>query len=877
MKELLKRSWPDALVVLSFLLLSFLYFATPILDGLVLGGHDTVAGMGQGQEQAAFYEATGERTRWTNSIFSGMPTYQIAPTYGPTETLGWVGRIVGLFTTGPLSYLFLYLFGFYLLMRAFRFRPLLSAFGATAWAFSTYFLIIIAAGHIWKVNTLAFIPPTIAGLVLAYRGKYLWGLIVTGLFTALQVLSNHIQMTYYFLFPMLFIVVAYGIDALRQRQWGHWAKATAAVVVGGLLGALINLPNLYHTWEYSKESMRGKGELTTKAQPTDGKAATGGLERDYITQWSYGVDETLTLLMPDFKGGGSQSIMDREDVEDLEGYDDFYQHASQLQQATGGSYLPGMSQYWGDQPMTVGPVYVGAIIVFLAVLALFIVGGPMKWALLAATLLSFAFAWGKNTMPLTDFFIDHLPMYAKFRTVSSALVVAEFTLPLLAILGLSRVLSDPEGVWKERRNRIGAGVSLALTAGVCFLFALAPSLANLMSAQDLQMFDQMQNLGMPADFLAGYRSAITTMHAAILSATAWRSFALIAVAAALLLLYVRKPKLLPAWSVVIVLLVLTLGDLWNVNRRYLNDDNFSDPNERLEGFAETPADKTILSDKALDYRVLNLTQGNPFNESTNQTAFRHKSIGGYHAAKLHRYQDLIDHYLIAECNAAHRGIESAQKAVMADSLHFAARGIHDEASMMAEVSKAYADQAQTPILNMLNARWFILSEGKIAMRNPAANGNAWFVDQLRFVPNADAEIAALKGLDTKTAAVADVRFKTQLDGSPLGTGSVQLTHYAPNELHYTAQTDKGGVLVLSEIYYPGWTATIDGRPVDLGRVNYVLRALRVPAGRHDIRLEFRPTSVAATDAVAYAALALLALALGFALWRSWRQSSPVKE
>ncbi len=347
MKQFLRRSWPDLVVVLCFLLVSFAYFATPISEGLVLGGHDTVAGMGQGQEQTAYHEATGERSRWTNSIFSGMPTYQISPTYGSTKVMGVVETVVRLCTSGPLGFLFLYLFGFYLLMRALRFKPLLSAFGATAWAFSSYFLIIIAAGHLWKVNTLGFIPPTIAGLVLAYRGKYLWGATVTALFAALQIAANHLQMTYYFLFVMLFVAVAYGIEALRSKTLGRWAKATGALLVGGLLAAAVNLPNLYHTWQYSKESMRGKTELTVAAPKTaEQKEApeaegTDGLARDYITQWSYGIDETLTLLMPDFKGGGSSSILERDGVEGLKGYDEFYQYATQLQQATGSGNIPG--------------------------------------------------------------------------------------------------------------------------------------------------------------------------------------------------------------------------------------------------------------------------------------------------------------------------------------------------------------------------------------------------------------------------------------------------------------------------------------------------------------------------------------------------------
>ena len=876
MKQFLRRSWPDLVVVLCFLLVSFAYFATPISEGLVLGGHDTVAGMGQGQEQTAYHEATGERSRWTNSIFSGMPTYQISPTYGSTKVMGVIETVVRLCTSGPLGFLFLYLFGFYLLMRALSFKPLLSAFGATAWAFSSYFLIIIAAGHLWKVNTLGFIPPTIAGLVLAYRGKYLWGATVTALFAALQIAANHLQMTYYFLFVMLFVAVAYGIEALRSKTFGRWAKATGALLVGGLLAAAVNLPNLYHTWQYSKESMRGKTELTVAAPKTaEQKEApeaegTDGLARDYITQWSYGIDETLTLLMPDFKGGGSSSILERDGVEGLKGYDEFYQYATQLQQATGSGNIPGINQYWGDQPFTVGPVYVGAIICFLFLLGLGLVRGPLKWALAAATLLSFLFAWGHNFMGATDFFIDVLPMYAKFRTVSSALVIAEFTMPVLAMLALAEVIRHPEKIFGTRRGKISLGVAAVLTVGVSLFYALVPDASNLLSTADSQAFAQLQQLGLPADFVNGYKGAILQLHAAILSATAWRAFFLSLIALALVAAYAKWPKAIPSAAVVGVLLVLTLGDLWNIDRRYLNTDSFKEPEAMQGNFAKSPADQLILKDKDPDYRVLNLSGGSPFNETSNQTAFWHKSIGGYHAAKLRRYQELINFYLDNECQ--HLG-EAAQKAyaqAAADSAQLAARGIRSQEQLNAYVASTLNTDSVTPVLNMLNMKWVILGNGNIALHNTHANGNAWFVNEVKFVPNADAEIQALGKLDLKHQAVADARFESLLKGATDGQGRIELKHYAPNELRYTSDNSKDGVAVFSEIYYPGWTATIDGKPVEVARVNYVLRALRVPAGHHEIVLTFRPTSVTTTEYIAYAAIVLLMVGFLFAAWRQWR-------
>ena len=891
MQQLFKKTWPDVLVVIGFLVLSVLYFFTPLSQGLVLGGHDTVAGMGQGHEQEVFHQLTGETTRWTNSIFSGMPTYQISPSYGPSSLLGKVGWVLGLFTTGPLRYVFFYLLGFYLLMRSLSLKPSLSALGSVVWAFSSYFFIIIAAGHIWKVNTLGYIPPTIAGLILAYRGKYLWGCLVTALFTALQVLSNHIQMSYYFGFLMLFICGAYGVSALLHGQLKHWGKATAAIVLGGLLGIAANLPNMYHTWEYSKYSMRGPSELTAEVNPDARQRPTDGLDRDYITAWSYGVDETMTLMIPMYKGGGSTSIFDYPGVENLEGYDDLNQHVGALYQALGGQggYLPGTSQYWGDQPMTVGPVYVGAIICFLFFLGIFLVRGPLKWALVLATILSFLFSWGRNIMPLTDFFIDHLPMYSKFRTVSSALVVAEFTMPVLAVLGLAEVLRHPHSLLHTLRGKVALAVSLLLTAGSCLLFALVPSLADCISGQDMTVLQQLREMGVPYDFTDSYRSAIIAVHEGILSSSAWRSFLLVAAAATVVVVYAVKfgkgtPRLrMPALAVTAIILTLSLVDMWDINKNYLNDDNFQTENVRFENFQKTPADEVVLADKTLDYRVLNLSGGNPFNESTNATAFYHKSVGGYHAAKLHRYQDLIDRYLNAETRRAFSAVQSAY-ALMPDSAAYMQMLMERVSPDADEEEWRQADAALTrelmasalhldsvaPVLCMLNTRWIIMGrQAQTAVYNPSAFGNGWFVSDLSYVDDANAEIAALRTLDLRHAAVADRRFEATL-GKAGGDGSVKLTDYKPNELHYTVESRQGGVVALSEIYYPGWSATVDGKAVELGRVNYVLRAFRVEAGKHDVVLEFRPASLAVTSSLAYGSIALIFAGFIFALFRTVR-------
>ena len=857
-QSILKKAAPDAIVVLLFLIVSTLYFFTPMSEGLVLGGHDTVASVGLGQEQKEFRNThNGETTRWSNAIFSGMPTYQTAPSYGATDTVYALSEVYALGTGKwfpAISYLFLYLLGFYVLLRAFNFKPYLAALGSILWAFSSYFLIIIAAGHIWKVMTLAFIPPTIAGMILCYRGKYLWGGAVTALFTAFQVVSNHLQMTYYFLFVMLFLSVAYLVDACMKKTLLQWLKATGALIIAGMLGVAANLPNLYHTYQYAQESMRGKAELTPLPSSNGQQAqqATDGLDRDYITMWSYGIDETLTLLIPDYKGGGSSSILDREGVEDLKGYDDFYQCAGQtqqaFQQANMQAYPPGIMLYWGDQPFTVGPVYVGAFVCFLFILGLFYVKGPVKWGLLAATILSLLFAWGKNIPGITDFFIDHMPMYAKFRTVSSALVIAEFTIPLLAVLCLYEISKKKELFdllhWKEASltKKIGLPISLILTLGFCLLVWLAPGVTgNCISSADMSTFNMMRQAGFPADLIGQYMAAVTTMHHAILSADALRSAVVIVLG--VLILWAYASQKIKGLLCCILLSLLCLVDMWQIDKRYLNNDSFTEETVRQETFNKTPADTRILQDKSY-YRVLNLsTGGSPFNETSNATSYYHHSIGGYHAAKLHRYQDLVDRRLNDEIQRLANAINSAE----------------------GDMAKVNGDSI-SPTINMLNTKYLIFGkQANQVVENPYANGNGWFVNQLSFVKNADAEMSALAHLDTKHQAVADEKFKTILDGSPLDTGKVELTSYEANQLKYTIQSQKGGVVVFSEIYYPGWSVTIDGKPAEMGRVNYVLRALKVPAGKHEIVATFRPASVATTNNIAYAALAITILLFVFAI------------
>ena len=817
----LKKYLPDVLVVIIFAVISFAYFFPADLDGRILYRHDSSAGRGAGQETAEYHERTGKVSRWSNATFSGMPTYQTAPSYQSVSVLNQAVKAYHLWLPENVWYVFAYLLGFYILLRAFDFRQSLAALGSIVWAFSSYFFIIIAAGHIWKVMALAYLPPMIAGIVLAYRGKYLWGFIVTAIFAAFEVDANHVQMTYYYLFIILFMIIAYLVDAIRKKRMAQFVKATAVCAAGALIGILMNISNLYHTWQYAQESMRGKSELVKKDAANQ---TSSGLDRDYITQWSYGVDETWTLLVPNAKGGASVPLAANADA--MKKADpNFMQIYQQL------------GQYWGDQPGTSGPVYVGAFVLMLFILGMFIVKGPIKWALLAATILSILLSWGHNFMPFTNFFLDYIPMYSKFRTVASILVIAEFTIPLLAMMALKKIVDEPELLTKKAKF---VYISFGLTGGIALLFALMPTLffSDFISSQELEAFKSI-----PAEYLSPLESNLRSIRESIFTADCWRSFWIIVIGTLLLFLY--KFKKLKAEYMVGAIAILCLIDMWQVNKRYLNDEMFVEKSVREQAQPMTQTDRQILQDKSLDYRVLNLAS-NTFNE--NETSYYHKSIGGYHAAKLRRYQELIDAYISPEMQ-----------------------------KMMPAIAKAGGDMTKVngdslfPVLNMLNAKYFIVplqANQTVAIENPYVYGNAWFVDKVTYVKNANEELDALGKLNLRHEAVADARFQSQLGESKNqdSTSIVKLTAYEPNQLTYDVRSATGGIVVFSEIFYPEWTATVDGKAVEIGRVDYVLRALNVDKGHHKVVLTFDPKSVKQTETVAYLSYGVLLLVVLFAVY-----------
>ena len=635
----MKKLLPDLIAILAFVLLSFAYFFPADIENRILFQHDTAAGAGAGQEVKEYYEQTGERSRWTNSLFGGMPMYQIAPSYDSTKSLQWVQKAYQLFLPDYVCLTFMLMLGFYILLRVFGIPVWLAGLGGIMWAFSSYFFILISAGHIWKFITLAYVPPTIAGIVLAYRGKLLWGGILTALFVALQITSNHVQMSYYFFFVILFFVGAYFEKAWRTKTLPQFFKASAVLIVAALVGIAANVSNLYHTYAYSKETMRGKSELVQTGDAA--KQTSSGLDRDYITQWSYGIDETLTLLVPNFKGGASAALSQSETA---------MSKANPMYSSLYGS----LTQYFGTQPMTSGPVYVGAFVLFLFVLGCFIVKGPLKWALIGATFFSIVLSWGKNFMPLTDFFIDYVPLYNKFRAVSSILVIAEFTIPLLAIFALKRLLEEPEILKQEKKP---LGISLLLTAGVALLLAVAPGSigSGYVPAQEAQMLQNAVNQQMiPANELSGILANLGEMRAELVSSDALRSFIIIGIGCSLLWLY-ASGKLRSSLTIAGIT-ILCLADMWGVNKRYLNDAQFVPHSIRTETFTKTNTDELILQDTSLDYRVLNFATST-FDD--NNTSYWHKSVGGYHPAKLRRYQEMIEHHISPEMQAAYKAIATA--------------------------------------------------------------------------------------------------------------------------------------------------------------------------------------------------------------------------
>lgn len=802
--QISKKTLYSILAVAFLALTAFLFFCPDDIEGNVLQQHDIQQGIANGQEGKAFHEATGETTRWTNSLFGGMPNFQIAPSYPAGKAIGWIWSVYTLGLPSPANLLFAMMVGFFIMCLCLRFKWYNALFAAIAWGFSSYFIIIIGAGHIWKFVTLAYIPPTIGGIALCYRGKYLQGTALAALFGALQLQSNHPQMSYYFLFVIFAMVIGWLCTAIRNHKMKQWGIATACILAAGILAVGANSASLYNSYEYSKETVRGRA---TDLTPAPG-AETGGMSRSAITAWSYGIDETLSLLIPNVKGGATIKPVAGEtqllSLADTDKADDLSLSPEELQ------FLAQFPQYFGDQPMTNGPVYVGAFVLLLAILALFTVNSPMKWALFGVSVLAILLSWGHNFEAFTDFFIDNFPGYNKFRAVASILVIVEFTIPLLAIMAIKKMMETEN--YLERFGMVLYAV-FGLGIAVCFLGWVSPSVfGEPYSASEIQQLQQAGAFSNPQYY--NILNAIRDTRLSLVSADSLRSLIFILLGGVVIYLYLRRAVTNRAVFVCMLSAVMLI-DLFSVGKRYVNSENFTRPALDEVTFNKTAADEAILKDTS-NYRVYDV----PGLYSARSSYF-HKTIGGYHAAKLTRYNDLLDR----------------------------------------QISKG-----NMGVLNMLNTKYFL--SGDQYEENPDALGNAWFVDSIFYVANADKEMAALDSLNTATVAVADEKFRSSLGNAlPKVSGdTIYETSYAPNALTYKAKTGKGGIAVFSEIYFPwGWTATIDGKEAPISRVNYVLRALRIPAGQHEIKFRFDPQSVRVTNNISVASVTgiyiLCALAL----------------
>ncbi|GAB2948556.1 YfhO family protein [Hymenobacter coalescens] len=812
-----QRLLPHLLAVACLLVLAVLYFSPIVFGGKTLSQHDIVQFNGGAREALLYREQTGQEALWTNSMFSGMPTYLISTRFPGDLSV----YLVNLFTLGlppVVANLFAALFCGYLLFACIGLRPLLAAIGAIAIGFTSYNLIILAAGHNSKSYALAYAPLVLAGLLVTFRRHRLLGGVLFALGLTMNMRANHLQITYYLLLLVLVFGIVELVFAVRENRLPEFLKNTAVLALGAVLAVGVSFGRLYTTASYGKYSIRGGSELKTPAPTAPGQAPAAeeeggsGLEREYAFSYSYGVGETITLLVPNYFGGASTSKLaaDSNTGKALSGLVD----PSQLDQ-----YLAGMPTYWGDQPITSGPVYVGAVVFVLFVLGLFVADRRTRTWLLAGTILSIMLAWGKNFASFNDLMFDFFPGYNKFRAVSMALTIAQLAMPLLAVLALARVLrarpaataplhpglptvqpDTPETAELRRKLLLATGI----TAGICVLALVLGLGSDFAGTVDGQLPQ-----GFPLDALRQDR-------AALMRADVFRSIFFIVATAGVLWFYLSRKLSLTMAAGLVGLLVL--ADLWTVDKRYLGENNFT-TTTITQQFVASKADEQILADTTKHYRVLNLN--NPFNDA--QTSYFHKSIGGYHGAKLRRYQDLIERQI---------------------------------------------SQNNPRVLNMLNARYVITPPDQQtgeqqAQQNPGALGNAWFVTSVQPVQNPDQEMAALTSFDPATTAIVDVSKFPQAKTSYNAAGStVALTKYSPNELTYAVNAAQEGLVVFSEVYYAeGWNAYLDGKLVPHLRANYVLRALPVPAGKHTVEFKFEPKQYTLGNTVSLVSSVLLLLVL----------------
>lgn len=835
----LKNSLPIITGILIFLVITFIYL-NPLLKGKAILQSDMVQNRGMSKEIVDFREKYSEEPLWTNSMFGGMPAYQISIKY-PANLAVKALYAAALWLPNPAGVIFNYMLGFFILLLVLKVDKWLSIIGAIGFGFSAFFFLIIDAGHVTQALAISYMAPVFAGVILVCRGKYLAGGVLTALYLTFELICNHPQITYYLMLFLSVYVIFEWIECLKQRHYKAILKSFSVFLIAGILALGSNINNYWNTFEYAKATIRGPSELTS-----DKQNKTSGLDKDYATQWSLGKSETLTLLIPGFKGR-SDGLLISENKNALKNVD------PQMRETIGN--LP---QYWGDQPTTSSP-YSGAIMVFLFVWALFIIQGRIKWALVVITLFSVTLSWGKNMMWLTDLFLDYFPMYNKFRAVSMILVLAEMAIPILGILALNKALTTP-GFFKQKIKLAATSkeisvqssflISFGLTGGLCLLFYLMPTaLTDFTWIRDADYFDQLAKSNgneIAQQFIDNLESA----RIAIFKSEAIRSFLFITAAALLIWLFVNS-KINKA-ILITGLGILILFDLALVDKSFLNDKNFTNKKQVLSPFPETAADRAILQDKDLSYRVFDLSDPNgPFNSA--RASFYHKSIGGYHAAKLRRYQELIEHQISKNLQNISEVFKSAPTETSLDSM-FAKQGV----------------------LNMLNTRYIIYNTEAPPLKNNHALGNAWFVKNIKMVNNADEELKEVGEIDPAVTLVVDKRYEQELGGfipKPDTAASIKLIDYKPNNLKYESNSTTEQLVAFSEIYYKdGWNAYIDGEQKPHFNANWVLRAMRVPPGKHIIEYKFEPKKYFIGEKISLASNLLLFAALAGTLYMIFRNS-----
>ena len=807
--SMLKSALPHLVAVLLFTVISFAYFF-PVLEGRKINAHDTKVYEGSSKEISDYRDKYGKEPLWTNSMFSGMPAYLISVKY-PGNLFKHLDNFLKLYRT-PVAALFLSMLGFYIMLLFFRVNPWLAMAGAIAYGFSSYLFVSLSAGHNTKAYAMAYMAPVLGSVVYAFRKNLLAGASLFALFLAMQIMANHFQITYYTGMIVLVFGIFELVNAIKTKAVPSFLKSFGVLVGAALIAFSVNFASLYSTWEYSKESTRGKSELI-KAAGTNDK----GLDPEYITQWSYGIGESFTFLIPNLKGGATAPFdSDSETVKAL--------RKNNMGQAQGQLY-----RYWGNQPSTSGPVYFGAVVLFLFVLGLFIIKGREKWWILTAAVLSLLLSWGKNLMPLTSLFIDFFPGYDKFRAVSMTLVMAGVLVPLLGVLALREI---SEGTVNREKAARSVLLAALITGGLAFVFLLIPGLAG--------SFLRPDESSLP-ESAAWIKDAMASDRKAMLRADALRSVIFIAGGAALIWFYLKN-KIKPAYAL-LGLTALFLVDQVPVDARYLGSSNFETKRAASSSFAPSAADKEILSDEG-EFRVLNLTVS-VFNDAS--TSYHHQSIGGYSGAKMKRYQELIETSLTDDINSLITSLRSASS-----------------------MEEAEGVLGSLGTLNMLNTRYIILDPGSSPLLNRYASGNAWLVDRVTLVENADAELEAVKSINPGEVAVVDRRFAEQVpvtDMQATPGDTIWLSSYEPNQLTYKTELSSERVAIFSEIYYKyGWKTSIDGNPAEHFKANYVLRGMTIPAGSHTVTFSFEPESYKTGNKVSLAgSVMLLALLLMSAL------------